>query len=72
MRSLRLALGAAALLAACVGATVDSPAPVDQAAPGRWIELASLPTPRQEVAVAALGGRVWVIGGFGPGAQPVA
>jgi N-acetylneuraminic acid mutarotase len=58
--------------AGCVGATAESPAPVDQAAPGTWTVLAPLPTARQEVAVAALDGRVYVIGGFGPGAEPVA
>jgi len=30
-----------------------------------------MPTARQEVAVVALDGRVFVIGGFGPGAEPV-
>jgi N-acetylneuraminic acid mutarotase len=62
----------AALAAGCVGRITDSPAPVDQAAPGRWIPLTPLPSPRQEVAVAAWDGRVWVIGGFGEDAEPVA
>jgi N-acetylneuraminic acid mutarotase len=56
----------------CVGRTTDSPAPIDQRAPGRWTELAPMPTARQEVAVAAVGGRVWVIGGFAANAEPVA
>ena len=62
----------AALAAGCVGRVTDSPAPVDQSAPGRWTALTPLPSPRQEVAVAAWGGRVWVIGGFGESAEPVA
>jgi N-acetylneuraminic acid mutarotase len=56
----------------CVGRVTDSPAPVDQTAPGRWVQLTPMPTARQEVAVAAHGGRVWVIGGFGAGPEPVA
>jgi Kelch motif len=74
----RVRSGAAALLTllwlagGCVGHTTDSAAPVDQTAPGRWTQLTPMPTARQEVAVAAYGGRVWVIGGFGPGAEPVA
>jgi N-acetylneuraminic acid mutarotase len=63
---------AAWLVAGCLGHVTDSPAPVDQRAPGRWAKLTPMPTARQEVAVAALGGRVWVMGGFGPGAEPVA
>ena len=58
--------------AGCVGHTTDSPAPLDQTAPGRWTQLAPMPRPRQEVAVAALGGRVWVIGGLASNAEPVA
>ena len=58
------------LAAGCI--LTDSPAPVDQAAPGRWTQLTPMPTARQEVAVAAHGGRVWVIGGFGGSAEPVA
>jgi N-acetylneuraminic acid mutarotase len=59
-------------LAGCVGASTSSPAPVDQTAPGTWTRLAPLPTPRQEVAAAALRGQVWVIGGFGSAAEPTA
>jgi N-acetylneuraminic acid mutarotase len=61
-----------ALAGGCVGRTTDSAAPVDQRAPGRWTALTPMPSARQEVAVAAHGGRVWVIGGFGAGAEPVA
>ena len=60
------------LLAGCFGRVTDSPAPVDQSAPGRWAALTPLPAPRQEVAVAAWRGHVWVIGGFGDNAEPVA
>ena len=60
------------LLAGCIGIETQSPAPVDQRTPGRWDALAPMLTARQEVAVAALGGHVWVIGGFGAGAEPVA
>ncbi len=35
---------------------------------GVWSRLASLPTPRSEVAAAELNGIVYVFGGFGPGA----
>ena len=73
MRQLRGALLTVALvLAGCVGATMDSAAPVDQSAAGTWAKRASLPTARQEVAVAALGELIYVIGGFGAAAEPVA
>ena len=65
-------LAVTGLAAGCVGRTTDSPAPVDQRAPGRWIQLTPMPSARQEVAVAAYGGRVWVIGGFAANAEPVA
>src|SRR5688500_7261411 len=68
-RSLLLSL---LLLGGCIGLETQSPAPVDQRTPGRWDALAPMPTARQEVAVAAFGGHVWVIGGFGAGAEPVA
>jgi N-acetylneuraminic acid mutarotase len=61
-----------ALASGCIGQLTDSPAPVDQRAPGHWTQLTPMPTARQEVAVAAYGGRVWVIGGFGASAEPVA
>jgi N-acetylneuraminic acid mutarotase len=57
------------VLGGCLGRTTDSPAPVDILSPGTWTTLAPMPTPRQEVAVAELGGRVFVIGGFGPGGE---
>ncbi|MGH7346251.1 MAG: kelch repeat-containing protein, partial [Candidatus Rokuibacteriota bacterium] len=63
---------AAVLLTGCLGKTTDSTAPVDILSPGTWVSLAPMPTPRQEVAVAELNGRVFVIGGFGPGSEAVA
>jgi N-acetylneuraminic acid mutarotase len=60
------------LASGCVGFSTESAAPIDQLAPGTWTTLAPMPTARQEVAVAALDGRVYVIGGFGAGAEPVA
>lgn len=65
-------LAALALVGGCVGATVDSPAPVDQSASGSWATRAPMPTARQEVAVAALGNQIVVVGGFGASAEPVA
>lgn len=68
----RLALFVAvALLGGCLGVTTDSVAPLDVGSPGTWTSLAPMPTARQEVAVAALDGKVFVIGGFGPDAEPV-
>src|SRR2546422_6075556 len=60
------------ILVGCLGKTTDSPAPIDILSPGKWTSLAPMPTARQEVAVAELNGRVFVIGGFGPGAGGVA
>jgi N-acetylneuraminic acid mutarotase len=71
-RTTSLLVMSAALAAGCLGATTESGAPIDIASPGNWAVLTPMPTPRQEVAVAALGGRVFVIGGLGAGAQPVA
>ena len=70
---LRIGLLVAALaVAGCVGTTVDSAAPVDQTASGSWLVRTPMPTARQEVAVAALGNKIVVVGGFGPGAEAVA
>ena len=59
-------------LAGCLGARTESPAPVLQSGAGSWASLAAMPTPRQEIAAAALRGHVWVIGGFGSTGEPVA
>ena len=48
----------------CIGATTDSPAPLDVRTPGSWRRLAPMPTARQEVAVAVLDGRLFVAGGY--------
>jgi N-acetylneuraminic acid mutarotase len=65
-------LAAAVLvLGGCIGGTVTSRAPLDIRAPGTWISRAPMPTARQEVAVAALGDRMFVIGGFGELGEPV-
>jgi N-acetylneuraminic acid mutarotase len=72
-RRLRVALAVTALVVAgCLGKTTDSSAPVDILSPGKWVPLAPMPTARQEVAVAELNGRVFVIGGFGPDNEAVA
>src|SRR5256712_311760 len=55
----------------CVGRTTDTSAPIDIRSPGTWTALAPTPTARQEVAAAALGGRVFVIGGFGANGEAV-
>jgi hypothetical protein len=39
--------------------------PAAPQAPGRWTSAAAMPEERTEVAVAKLGGRVYVVGGFG-------
>jgi N-acetylneuraminic acid mutarotase len=74
-RFLYMALGvtlAAPLLVGCLGASTSSPAPFDIGTPGTWTSLAPLRASRQEVAVAALRGHVWVLGGFGAAAEPTA
>jgi N-acetylneuraminic acid mutarotase len=57
------------IAAGCLGTTTESGAPVDIVSPGAWATLAPMPTPRQEVAVAALDGVVYVIGGIGTAAR---
>jgi len=68
MKARALLLFVVMLFGGCIGATVDSGAPIDQTASGTWSTRAPLPTARQEVAVAALGERIFVVGGFGAGA----
>jgi len=73
MRAVMRATALLALsLAGCLGARTESPAPVLQSGAGSWASLAAMPTPRQEIAAAALRGHVWVIGGFGSTGEPVA
>jgi N-acetylneuraminic acid mutarotase len=67
----RLPLAIVLLLAGCAGVTSDSGAPIDQRAPGQWMTVARLPTARQEVAVAAFNGYVFVMGGLGESGEPL-
>src|SRR3989475_11529696 len=62
----------ALVLISCLGKTTDTSAPLDILSPGTWTPLAPMPTARQEVAAAALEGRIFVIGGFGANAEAVA
>jgi N-acetylneuraminic acid mutarotase len=62
---------------ACGGDSPISPAPVQPtpspaptAAPGTWTTLAPMLQPRSEMAIAQLGGRMYVIGGYPPGRIP--
>jgi hypothetical protein len=71
LRALAAGLVASLVAGGCLGVTTDSSGPLDIAAPGTWTRLAPLPTARQEVAVAALDGKVFVVGGFGENAEPV-
>jgi len=68
---------ARAAVAACVLALAGTACDAGQGPPervtpvstssdsGRWAVRAPIPTPRSEVGVAAVGGRVYVVGGFG-------
>src|SRR3990172_11465562 len=38
---------------------------VAQPLPGQWVKKAPMPTPRTEVAVAQLSGKIYVVGGLG-------
>jgi len=69
----RFALLAIALLVVggCLGAETRSRAPADPGSPGRWESRKTMTWGRQEVAVGAVGGKVYVIGGFGSTAEPV-
>jgi Kelch motif len=73
----RVLAGAAVLgLAACTGGPAPeggpdrTAAPASTAAPAAgepaWRRLAEAPSPRTEVAAAAVGDRIWVLGGYGP------
>lgn len=74
----RAAIGSAVLalvalwLTGGLGDTTDAAAPPAGRRPDTWTRLASMPSARQEVAVATLGGKVFVIGGFGADDRPVA
>jgi N-acetylneuraminic acid mutarotase len=68
----RWALAAVAVLglAGCTGGAAPERAPPTTAAPAAggpaWRQLAPAPSARTEVAAAAVGGRIWVLGGYGP------
>ncbi|MBI2555568.1 MAG: hypothetical protein HYV92_14360, partial [Candidatus Rokubacteria bacterium] len=66
-----LVVAATAILGGCSGATTPSGAPSDTNAPGTWAVLAPMTTARQELAVAEVGGKVYAVGGFGDGYEPV-
>ncbi|PYM90853.1 MAG: galactose oxidase [Candidatus Rokuibacteriota bacterium] len=70
IRRLAMLALAGLVLAGCLGKTTDSPAPIDIKSPGQWTAHAPMPTARQEVAVAELGGRIFVIGGLGELSEP--
>jgi len=56
-------------LGGCLAITTPSAAP-DDLAPGTWRTLSPMASARQEVAVAEVGGKVYVIGGFGEAYGP--
>lgn len=70
-RRLVLALALVLVAGGCLGAQTRSRAPLDPDAPGQWQARPAMGSARQETAVAALGGLVYVIGGFGSTAEPV-
>jgi N-acetylneuraminic acid mutarotase len=59
---------AAVLLAGCTSGEPPSPAATTASAPdgAAWRRLADVPTERTEVAAAAVGDRIWVLGGYAP------
>jgi N-acetylneuraminic acid mutarotase len=73
MGRLRTVAAAALLLAGCTYFRDPAPseAPLQPVAPSEgggaaWRRLAPVPTERTEVAAAAVGRRIWVLGGYGP------
>ncbi|HEY3190530.1 MAG TPA: kelch repeat-containing protein, partial [Solirubrobacteraceae bacterium] len=70
-RGLSLLAIALLVVGGCLGAQTRSRAPADPDSPGRWESRKTMTWGRQEVAVGAVGGKVYVIGGFGSTAEPV-
>jgi N-acetylneuraminic acid mutarotase len=70
-RALVVALAVALLASGCLGIQTRSRAPLDPDATGQWQARRTMTSSRQETAVAAVAGRVYVIGGFGGTADPV-
>ena len=67
-----VAVAATLLLAACTGGEPEAPAPAPATtaapSPGEpaWRAMAAVPSERTEVAAAAVGDRIWVLGGYAP------
>src|SRR6202049_3685231 len=57
------AVGAAICAAGAVAMIAYAPSGIAQSGPGTWTEKAPLPTLRSEVSVAAVNGKIYVIGG---------
>src|SRR5215211_6004395 len=79
MGRLRMAAAAALLLAACTDFREEAPsdAPLQPVAPSEgggpaWRRLAPVPSERTEVAAAAVGRRIWVLGGYATDGATVA
>src|SRR4029077_4551315 len=70
-RALALAALVATVAAGCLGAQTRSRAPLAPDSPGRWESRTTMTWARQETAVAAIGGLLYVIGGFGSTTEPV-
>jgi N-acetylneuraminic acid mutarotase len=62
-RWLALAVLVALFSGGCLGAQTKSRAPLDPDSPGQWQSRKTMTWARQEVAVGAVGGKVYVIGG---------
>jgi N-acetylneuraminic acid mutarotase len=69
--ALPLALAVALLAAGCIGVETRSRAALDPESPGQWESRATMTWARQETATAAVGGLVYVIGGFSSTGEPV-
>jgi len=72
--ALAAAVAAALVAGGCSGDGDEGPAPAPSpsgsgVAGGRWTSRAAAPVERTEVGAAALGGRIWVLGGFTPSGE---